>query len=203
MIIVGGLLLLSAIMKVLSHFSSAPTTTSTIQAASQTSPGRLSSLFGWRSGPSVSTSKAAALAGYPLSAAYFAALYNASSTPARIRPSTSRMAMLQAIAKSRSSSYDPADFILNHREIVEHAKTGGDPLDLITKKSSTGEQASTLRPYSVSAIIVHSPDYDISSTQLIVNMAAKYPFIREIIIWNNDIGFYINENVSYSLLARM
>lgn len=200
MIIVGSILLLTAFTSVFSHFSGK----SRQPSISPSSPGRLSSLLRWSTGSSITTSTTsniASLAGYPLSAAYYAALHNASSTPQRLRPSQSRMAMLQSISKSRSSSYNPADFILNHREIVEHASSGGDPLDLVTKQKplsspSTDAGQPVMRPYAVSAVIVHSPDYDTSGTQLIVSMAAKYPFIREIIIWNNDLGLYLSESVS-------
>lgn len=133
---------------------------------------------------------------YPLSPAYYATLYNASSTPARLQPPQARMAMLQAIVKSRSSSYNPANFILDHETIMSHVKTGGDPIDLITRNKATSpEHEFVLHPHIVSAVIVHSPDYDISSTQLVVTMASKYPFIREIIIWNNDIALYIDEHI--------
>lgn len=200
MIVVGILLLLSTINRIWSY-SSAPAPDKVDSLPQKSRPNRLSSLFGWKSTllspmSSTNTFNTAALVGYPLSSAYYAALYNASSTPARIRPSEARMSMLQAIAKSRSSAYDPADFIINHLDIVHHASSGGDPLDLITRKPSASDKTPALRPHVVSAIIVHSPDYDISSTQLIVNMAVKYPFIREIIIWNNDIGLHINQNVS-------
>lgn len=199
MITVTALLLLSAFTRAWPYFTSSHETRPSTSIPKVPSNSRLSSLFGWRSTSSSSiASHTAPLAGYPLSAAYYAALYNASSPPARLQPSQGRMAMLKAIAKARSSSYDPADFIVNHYDIVQHASTGGDPLDLFAKKASLGVGSPVLRPLAVSAVIVHSPDYDISSTQLIVNMAAKYPFIREIIIWNNDIGLYVNDNVSLS-----
>ena len=199
-IVVGILLVLSTIHRVWSH-TTAPNSSKTTASSQPSSPNRLSSLYGWRSPLKTPLSSsalydAAPLAGYPLSSAYYAALYNASSPPARIRPSEGRMTMLQAIARSRSSAYNPAEFIINHAEIMSHVERGADPIDLIARKPSNSDQAPVLRPHVVSAVIVHSPDYDISSTQLIISMSAKYPFVREIIIWNNDFSLNINENVS-------
>lgn len=195
-IIVGALLLLSAINRLWSYESRTPIEATTLNQQDNRPSSHLSSLFGWRASSSRQSPNTAPLAGYPLPPSYYAALYNASTTPARLEPSQGRMTMLQAIAKSRSSAYNPADFIVNHQEILSHVRAGGDPLDLISQQASSSDPIPNLRPHAVTAIIVHSPDYEISSTQLIVSMAAKYPFVREIIVWNNDLGSYVNQNVS-------
>jgi hypothetical protein len=41
---------------------------------------------------------------------------------------------------------------------------------------------------TLSAVIVHSPYYSIQNTQFVVEVASKYPYIREIIVWNNDLA---------------
>lgn len=162
---------------------------------------RLAALFGWKStgsGLSASVSSISPLLDYPLPPSYYASYYNASAPPTRLEPSPSRLAMLQTISNSRSSAFNPADFIMHHHDVLSHVQQGRDPIELMGKKALPTDQHPPLRLHAVAAILVHSPDYDVSGTQPIINMVAKYPFVREIIIWNNDIGFNLNENVSVS-----
>lgn len=51
----------------------------------------------------------------------------------------------------------------------------------------------------MTAVIVHDPDWDIENTQLVIDTASKYPFVREVLVWNNDIELQIDGKVGGSI----
>lgn len=53
-----------------------------------------------------------------------------------------------------------------------------------------------LANHLVTAVIVHDSDWHIENTQLVIDTAARYPFVREILVWNNDIDLQIDGKVS-------
>ena len=104
--------------------------------------------------------------------------------PLRLRASESRFAILENIVRDRTSAFPPTHFFLTAAERSATARSG-------SKEPVWADQL-------VTAVIIHEPDWDLQSTQLVIDMVAKYPFVREILVWNNDLDLAIDGKVRRS-----
>ena len=104
--------------------------------------------------------------------------------PKRLKADAKRLATLRTLVQAKKSAFDARHFLtLPSKSQIGHTPSA-DHADM-----------------TLTAILLHSPDYDISTTQLIVSLVIKYPFVREIIVWNNDISLHINADVSNGRIA--
>ena len=107
----------------------------------------------------------------------------ASAKPLRLRAPPSRETILRNFVQARTSSFEPSDFSRIDTAIpVEGAEASA--------------SVPVLSHQLVTAVIVHDPDWHIENTQLVINLASRYPFIREVLVWNNDIDLQIDGQVS-------
>lgn len=103
------------------------------------------------------------------------------------RAPPARFNLLKSFVEGTVSEYDPKLFIV--------------PSPLLHASDLGGTASPDARPpiYAgnlVSAVLVNTPEYHHENVRLIAQMVARYPFVREIIVWNNDVANHLSSKVS-------
>lgn len=101
-----------------------------------------------------------------------------------------------ASSASTSSLYAPLE-VYNASEIPKLALEQSRLTILkgiVATRASSHTFDGTAASVSVSAIIVFSPHHDLEVLKLLLQLLPKYPYIREIVVWNNDLDHQLDSS---------